>query len=128
MFEDIFKRLKFFKCDISEEEKSIIDFILNKTLLSINSLTNQNYTFGNIPRGLYYVLVDKVVGEYLFLKKNTNSLKEYDFSPLVKEIQEGDTRIVYDNLQNTENSLDSIINFLINGKDEEILKYRRLEW
>lgn len=69
VYDDIVMRLKFFKYTVKEEDKEIIEYLMKKVLNSINNITNQEYTREAIPAGLVELYVDKVVGEFLMLKK-----------------------------------------------------------
>lgn len=128
LYDDIVDRLGMFNCKVTDEEKNTVQFIIKKVLNSINNLTNQNYVEENIPNGIYYIVIDKVAGEYLQLKRTTGNLEGYDFTPLIKDIQEGDTKIGYSNSFSQADLIDSAINFLINNGDKEIIKYRKLAW
>lgn len=128
LYDDIVNRLGMFNCEVAEEQKKAIQYLIGKTLNSINNYTNQNYNEENMPYGIYYIVVDKVVGEYLQAKRVTGNLEGYDFTPLIKDIQEGDTKIGYSTSLSQADLVDKAIDFLINGKDEELIKYRRLAW
>lgn len=128
LYDDIINRLDMFNCKITEGQEKTIDYLVKKTLKSINNYTNQNYTEENIPCGIYYIVVDKVAGEYLQIKRSTGNLEGYDFTPLIKDIQEGDTKIGYSTSLSQADLIDKAIDSLINGKDEELIKYRRLAW
>ena len=130
IYEGVVMRLKFFKYDVSESEKSIIDYVILKVLSSVNNKTNQCYTADDIPYGLYSIVVDKVVGEFLMFKKNTGDIPELDLSPVEKQIQVGDTNTVYavETVSSPEKRYDALINFLIFGRDDELVRYRRLAW
>lgn len=123
--EMIIEKLKLFKID----ESTSIEYFLKKALSSINNFTNQNYTFENIPDGLKYILVDKATGEILNFKKLNGELKDYDFSSVLKSIKEGDTTETYsDTVKTPEELFEIMLNDLIIGKDNELYRYRRLQW
>lgn len=130
IYEGVVMRLKFFKYNVPESEKSIIDYVILKVLSSVNNKTNQYYTTDDIPYGLYSIVVDKVVGEFLMFKKNTGDIPELDLSPVEKQIQVGDTNTVYavETVSSPEKRYDTLINFLMTGRDDELIKYRRLAW
>lgn len=84
-----------------------------------------------IPEGLESVAVYMAVGEYLNMKKVSGQLEGFDLEAAVKQIQEGDTNISFavgDGNSTPEQRLDSLINFLINGRMDEIYRYRKLVW
>lgn len=130
IYEGVVMRLKFFKYDVPESEKSIIDYVILKVLSSVNNKTNQCYTTDDVPYGLYSIVVDKVVGEFLMFKKNMGDIPELDLSPVEKQIQVGDTNTVYavETISSPEKRYDALINFLIFGRDDELVRYRRLAW
>lgn len=130
IYEGVVMRLKFFKYDVPESEKSIIDYVILKVLSSVNNKTNQCYTADDIPYGLYSIVVDKVVGEFLMFKKNMGDIPELDLSPVEKQIQVGDTNTVYavETVSSPEKRYDTLINFLIFARDNELIRYRRLTW
>jgi hypothetical protein len=130
IYNGVVKRLEFLKYNVSENEKSIIEYMILKTVSSVNNLTNQCYTSENIPYGLYSIVVDKVCGEFLMFKKNMGGIPELDLSPIEKQIQEGDTSVTYavDGVTSPEKRFDNLINFLMTGRDDELVKYRRLAW
>ena len=130
IYEGVVMRLKFFKYDVPESEKSIIDYVILKVLSSVNNKTNQCYTADDIPYGLYSIVVDKVVGEFLMFKKNMGDIPELDLSPVEKQIQVGDTNTVYavETVSSPEKRYDTLINFLIFARDDELIRYRRLTW
>ena len=121
----VIEKLKLFKID----EATSIEYFLNKALFSINNFTNQNYTFDSIPDGLKYILIDKAVGEILNFKKLNGELKDYDFSYVLKSIKEGDTTETYsDTVKTPEELFEIMLNNLLIGKDNELCRYRRLQW
>ena len=123
IYEGVVMRLKFFKYDVPESEKSIIDYVILKVLSSVNNKTNQCYTIDDIPYGLYSIIVDKVVGEFLMFKKNMGDIPELDLSPVEKQIQVGDTNTVYavETVSSPEKRYDTLINFLIFARDNELI-------
>lgn len=121
-------RLKYFKCEVLPDEIDILDYLVKKSLNSINNKTNQNYTLTSIPNGLEDILIDKTVGEYLLMKKTTDSLTGYDFSPPEKQIQVGDTNTTYavETVSSPEKRIDDLIEQLLYGRESELVRFRRL--
>lgn len=120
-------RLKMFKFEISAEDTDIIAFLIQKSLNSINNITNQNYTEDTFPISLKEIWVDKVVGEYLKLKNTLGELPESFEALAVSQIKEGDTTVSFSETS-TDKKIDSFINLLLYARDSELLKYRRLVW
>lgn len=70
-------RLKMFKITASTEDEDILEYLINKSLNSINNITNQDYTADTFPTPIFKIWVDKVAGDYINLKKTTGG---YEFS------------------------------------------------
>ena len=122
-------RLKMFKITTSTEDKGILEYLINKSLNSINNITNQDYTTDTFPTPIFEIWVDKAAGEYINLRKITDELPEnYDLSLLATQIKLGDTSV---NLgENTgsgdEQRLNAAINYLMFGRDGELIRFRRM--
>lgn len=83
------------------------------------------------PGGLESLAVSMAVGEYLNMKKCSGQLEGFDLDAAVKSIQEGDTNITFalgEGSSTPEQRLNSLIDYLINGRIGEIYRYRRLVW
>lgn len=122
-------RLKMFEIEVDESADGTLQYSISKSINSINNLTNQNYTVDTFPNSLLEILVDKVVGEYLQILKITKNLPEiYNFDLLATQIKLGDTSInLGENTgSNDEKRLDNCINYLLFGRDNELVRYRRM--
>ena len=105
----------------------LLDIVLNNVQWRIKNLSN----LSEIPEGLESLAVSMAVGEYLNMKKVSGQLEGFDLEAAIKQIQEGDTNTVFaigGGNSTPEQRLDSLINFLINGRMDEIYRYRRLVW
>ncbi len=105
----------------------LLDILLQNVQQRILNKTNQSV----IPEGLESVAVYMAVGEYLNAKKATGQLTGFDLDAAIKQIQEGDTNTVFalgEGSLTPEQRLDSLINFLTNGRMDEIYRYRKLVW
>ena len=122
-------RLKMFKITASTEDEGILEYLINRSLNSINNITNQNYTVETFPIPIFEIWVDKAAGEYINLKKITDELPEnYDLSLLATQIKLGDTSI---NLgegtaSSDEQRLNTAISYLMFGRDRELIRFRRM--
>ena len=122
-------RLKMFKITVPTEDKDILEYLINKSLNSINNITNQNYTEEAFPTPVFEIWVDKAAGEYINLKKTTGELPEdYDLSLLATQIKLGDTSV---NLgegtaSGDEQRLNVAISYLMIGRDRELIRFRRM--
>ena len=106
----------------------LLDMVLNNVQWRIKNLSN----LSEIPEGLESLAVSMVVGEYLNMKKCSGQLEGFDLdAAVVKSIQEGDTNITFalgEGSSTPEQRLNSLIDYLINGRIGEIYRYRRLVW
>ena len=105
----------------------LLDFIISTVTERIKNETNQPA----IPEGLNRLAVEMVAGQYLSLKKGSGQLEGFDLEAAVKQIQEGDTNTVFaigEGNTTPEQRLDALINYLMNGRTREFIKYRRLVW
>lgn len=106
----------------------LLDIVLNNVQWRIKNLSN----LSEIPEGLESLAVSMAVGEYLNMKKCSGQLEGFDLdAAAVKSIQEGDTNITFvlgEGSSTPEQRLNSLINYLINGRIGEIYRYRRLVW
>lgn len=112
------------------EKDPVVTLALDNAHWKIKNLTN----LSDIPEGLEGVAVNIAVGEYLRVKKAAGQLdmEGLDLTEaVVKSLQEGDTNVSYavgEGSQTPEQRLDGLIDYLTNGRTEEIYRYRRLVW
>lgn len=106
----------------------LLDIALNNVQWRIKNLSN----LSEIPEGLESLAVSMAVGEYLNMKKCSGQLEGFDLdAAAVKSILEGDTNITFalgEGSSTPEQRLNSLIDYLINGRIGEIYRYRRLVW
>lgn len=106
----------------------LLDMVLTNVQWRIKNLSN----LSEIPEGLESLAVSMGVGEYLNMKKCSGQLEGFDLdAAAMKSIQEGDTNITFalgEGSSTPEQRLNSLIDYLINGRIGEIYRYRRLVW
>ena len=125
--EAVAERLKMFNVELKENND--LKFLIKKALSNINNITNQDYTLETIPTDIEYILIDKIVGEFLNFKKLNGELENLDFTSVIKSIKEGDTTETYsDTVKTPEELFEIMLNDLLIGKDNELYRYRRLQW
>ena len=126
MREDVVALLEAFGVTVAADDP-LLDFIIATVTERIKNETNQPA----IPEGLNRLAVEMVAGQYLSLKKGSGQLEGFDLEAAVKQIQEGDTNTVFaigEGNTTPEQRLDALINYLMNGRTREFIKYRRLVW
>lgn len=105
----------------------LLDILLQNVQQRILNKTNQSV----IPEGLESVAVYMAVGEYLNMKKTVGQLTGLDLDAAIKQIQEGDTNTVFaigEGSLTPEQRLNGLIDYLINGRSDELYRYRKLVW
>lgn len=125
--ENVIDRLAQLGYTYVEEDNAQIDFELQK---SINYTLNYcNIT--EIPEIIEPRLIDRVCSDFLFYKKNSGSLAEFNYDFVIKQIKEGDTTIQYavgQGEDTPENRFDSFVKKLERGYDKWITPHRKMRW
>ena len=85
-----------------------------------------------VPEGLYKVAVGLILARFLTAKKaklTEADAKALDFTPMLKELSEGDTKQVWDTGSGSSavQRLDLLISALESGRSQ-FITYRRLKW
>ena len=111
-----------------EENDPLIEYIEAQVREYICNATNLN----EVPEGLSWCLVYRAAGQYLRLKKDMGqlNLEGLDLEAPAKQIQEGDTNIVFavDTELSPERRLERLISSLAEAGKDQFCKYRRLVW
>lgn len=105
----------------------LLDIVLNNVQWRIKNLSN----LSEIPEGLESLAVYMAVGEYLNMKKVSGQLEGFDLEAAIKQIQEGDTNTVFaigDGNLTPEQRLNSLIDYLTNGRSRELYRFRKFVW
>ena len=105
----------------------LLDIVLKNVQQRICNKTNQSV----IPEGLKGVAVYMAVGEYLNMKKAVGQLTGFDLDAAIKQIQEGDTNTVFalgEGSLTPEQRLNVLIDYLINGRSDELYRFRKMVW
>ena len=125
--ENVIKRLKQLGYTAVEADNDQIDFELDKTLNYVKNYCN----ITDIPEILNPRIIDRVCGDFLFYKKNSGSLENFNYDAVIKSIKEGDTTITYavgQGEDTPENRFDSFVKSLERGFDKWCTPHRRLIW
>ena len=117
---------KLLKLGIEEPDKFILENSIEKIKLYIINKSNQK----QVPENLKYVLIERVIGEYLVFMLRIGKLEidALDFGRIAKEISEGDTKVAYDNTKTTGDKFEVYTTYLQTYNEDEIKRYRRLVW
>lgn len=126
MIQIVIERLSSFGYVAIESDNLLLGFIIEKVTNHIKNQCNTEI----IPKGLFQVAVDMVVGEFLLGKKSIGVLPGFDLEVAVKSIQEGDTNITFAIGQGSstpEQRLDRLINYLMHN-EVDFVSYRTIKW
>ncbi|MCC0696201.1 hypothetical protein [Clostridioides sp. ES-S-0048-02] len=129
LIDDIEKRLENFGYKLKDGDKWLINFVREK----IENIIKLDCNINEIPKELYNIEVDMIVGEFLFTKKNMGQLdiESLNFETVEKSISEGDTKIDFaigSGSQTPEQRFDSLIAYLTAYGKDKILTFRCLRW
>lgn len=124
--EDIKNRLESFGYTLQEADGFALGFVINTVEKSIKSCCNRE----DIPDELYEIEIDRICGEFLFEKKQSGQLTEFDFELIEKQIQDGDTTVTYavEAGQTPEQRFDKLVRSLMDTGKGEFASFRRLKW
>lgn len=109
------------------EADPLLDILLQNAQQRITNKINCS----TIPEGLEDVAVYMAVGEYLNAKKAMGQLTGFDLDAAIKQIQEGDTNTVFaigEGSLTPEQRLNVLIDYLINGRSDELYRFRKMVW
>ena len=123
----VIARLKQLGYIATEEDNDRIDY-------ELQSVTNYTLNYCNIteiPPIVEPKLIDRVCSYFLFFKKNSGSLENFNYDAVIKEIKEGDTTVKYavgQGEDTPENRFDTFVKQLERGYDKWITPHRRIRW
>lgn len=123
--ESITERLKSFGYEVTEDDDWMLTFCMEKVTKTIMNYCNVS----TIPEDLNPTAIDMVCGEFLRIKRQTGQLQigGLDFSGIVTSIKQGDTSVSFSSGMSDEEKVDTLIEYLADGKDD-LLCYRRMYW
>lgn len=123
----VIERLNQFGYEVGETDVGLVDFELIKTLNYVQNYCN----ITSIPTILDYRIIDRVCAYFLYNKKNSGTLQNFNYDAVIKQIKEGDTTIHYATGQGEdtpENRFDAFVKQLERGFDKWLTPHRALRW
>lgn len=108
--------------DLQFEIDKILDYAVN-----LCNLTDAN----QLPDVLTKRTIDRICMEFLFFKKNTGQLVNFDYDYCLKSIEQGDTKVTYAVGQDGETDasrFNKTLDYMSKGYDKWICKYRVIRW
>lgn len=126
MFERIIERLAALGYLVSNDERSLVLSEMEKTESFIKASCNVS----SLSEELLRVLIERTCGNFLFIAKNLGHFEDIDGDGFVKEILEGDVKVVFDenSVLTTEQRIDKIIDFLMGYGEDIIISKRCVCW
>jgi hypothetical protein len=128
VYEAVVARLSMLGYTVTDADKAGLEYLIHKCEVDI--LTNINHR--ELPKGLFYTLVDMVAGQFLFNKKAAGGLEGFDFDAPAKSITEGDVSVTFagasDGFSSVESRFDALLDRLMHPPDSVLAAFRRLRW
>lgn len=128
VYEAVVARLSMLGYTVTDADKAGLEYLIHKCEVDI--LTNINHR--ELPKGLFYTLVDMVAGQFLFNKKASGGLEGFDFDAPAKSITEGDISVTFagasDGSSSAESRFDALLDRLMHPPDSVLAAFRRLRW
>ena len=128
VYEAVVARLSMLGYTVTDADKAGLEYLIHKCEVDI--LTNINHR--ELPKGLFYTLVDMVAGQFLFNKKAAGGLEGFDFDAPAKSITEGDISVTFagasDGSSSAESRFEALLDRLMHPPDSVLAAFRRLRW
>ncbi len=111
-------------------EDPVLCLIAEAVTESLKNKTNQK----KLPKELTMTGAYRIAGQYLKLQKNAGNLTELNgssFESAIKQIQEGDTNVVFSigsGDMTPEQRLEALISWMLDYGQETLFRHRRLVW
>lgn len=118
------ERLKQIGYTVVETDEPLLAYVVNMIQQKIKNLCNTS----DIPATLDYAANEMAAGEFLSIKRSTDSLTGFDFEAAVKSIAEGDTTVTFTGTVSSETLFDALVDKMIKGHKAELAKHRRIVW
>lgn len=112
---------------ISANDDALLTFSIDK----VSNFIKNDCNVSNIPDGLLDYAIDMVIADFLKAKRafSPDDLSGFDLSGAVKQIQAGDTNVVFADGTADENALlDAIIDYFWKAGLEQLSCFRKLRW
>lgn len=115
----------------------VVVTVVDSLSLAFSIAKARNYVINycnlqSLPSELTLVVVDRACGEFLYVKKGSGKLEctDENVNNAVKTIQAGDTSVTFavGSELTVSQIMDNLIQFLIRGKEGELLCYRKIKW
>lgn len=109
---------------VSDADNGLLDICRRRVESTVRNLCNIPGD-GEIPDGLAEVVIDRICGEFLFVKRGAGQL---ELSAAVKQIVEGDVSVSFAEGDSDGERLDGLIERLMCSGERELVRFRRIRW
>ena len=124
MVEDVIDRLRCLGYEYRHEDRDAVEY----SALMAEEYVLNSCNLSVIPEGLKTLAVDFACGEFLKAMRDTGMLKGFDINAAVRIVKEGDVSVTYSDGDGGRENFDSLIKYLIKGREGELASYRVLKW
>lgn len=122
--QDIIIRLASLNYTYEPTDQDALEFSTEKTTQMLLNRVNLD----EVPDGLKYILIDLICADFLRLKKGMGQLTDTDLDGVAKSIRLGDTSVEFGDGETASARFDKAIDYLWNGHEEDIIRYRVMLW
>lgn len=125
----VIRRLYYLGLTLTKDDEWELSFSIEKVVTSILNYCD----IEEVPKGLYYVATERIVGDFLNIQKVKGNLDEV-FNTVIeqaqKEVEVGDTRLVYYNRPDLTpgEQLTNLISAMSTYGEGDLLSFRTLQW
>lgn len=127
MLAQVKQRINSFGIELDPSDDMTLAFVIDKVNHHVKNQTNLN----EVPPGLHEIVIDMVVGDFLFTKKSMGLLvvDSLNFDLIEKRIQDGDTTVEYvvDINSTPEANFERLL-MSLKHNEADFLRYRVLLW
>ena len=128
VYEAVVDRLAMLGYTVTDADKAGLEYLIHKCEVDI--LTNINHR--ELPKGLFYTLVDMVAGQFLFNKKAAGGMEGFYFDAAAKCFTVCDLTVTFagasDGSSSAESRFDALLDRLMHPPDSVLAAFRRLRW
>ena len=122
--EKVINRLEHFGYKCEDSDSNALDFTIVKTENHIFNMTNCK----EIPEELLEMAIDMACAEFLKMKKAFGQLGNMDIEQFAKSISMGDVSISISDDMSPDKKFDTIIEYMLTGNEDDIIRHRRMVW
>lgn len=126
MLHNVIERLEQLGFEVSFEQEKAVLFELNK----VQEYIKESCGIEEIPESFFKVVIERACGGFLFSLKNSGKLETIDYESIIKEIDEGDVKVIFDSdaVLSDEQKADKLIDYLMSYGESMLLSLRCIKW